>query len=109
MLGVSKAKHSCKSRLAPVNCVGLGLTDASCCLFNRNKEVVKHEPRQAIHTEKQLASAHKLDGAESLGICKAGQTVLARSMETQIWHKLADSVGGGFRKEIMASACHDAK
>ena len=70
---------------------------------------MKHEPRQAIHTEKQLASAHKLDGAESLGICKAGQTVLARLMETQIWHKLADSVGGGFRKEIMASACHDAK
>ena len=35
-----------------------------------------------------------LRGAESLGISKVGQTVLARLMESQIWHQLASSVGG---------------
>ena len=39
-----------------------------------------------------------------LGISKAGQTVLVRLMEAQIWHQLAGSVGGGFRKGTMASA-----
>ena len=50
-----------------------------------------------------------MGGAESLGISKAGQTVLARLMESQIWHQLAGSMGGGFRKEIMASAHLDAR
>ena len=31
---------------------GLCLTEASCCLFERILEVVKHEPRPAIHMEK---------------------------------------------------------
>ena len=30
----------------------LGLTEASCCLFARIWEIVKHEPRLAIHMEK---------------------------------------------------------
>ena len=30
--------------------------------------------------------------------------VLVRLMESQIWHQLARSVGGGFRKGTMASA-----
>ena len=59
--------------------------------------------------EEHLGWAHKLGGAESLGISKAGQTMLAKLMETQIWHQLASSVGGGFRKGTMASACLDAR
>ena len=49
--------------------------------------------------EKHLGWAHKLGGVESLGISRAGQTVLARLMESQIWHQLSGSVGGGFRKD----------
>ena len=34
--------------------LGLELTEASCCLFDRIYEDVKHEPRPVIHVEKQL-------------------------------------------------------
>ena len=71
--------------------------------------MVKHEQRPAIHMEKQLGWTQKLGGAESLGISKASQTVLARLMDSQIWHQLAGSFGGGFRKGTMASACLDAR
>ena len=47
--------------------------------------------------------------AESLGISKVGQIVLARLMESQIWHQLAGSVGGALSKGIMASAHLDAR
>ena len=50
-----------------------------------------------------------MGGAESLGISKSGQTVLARMMESQIWHQLANSVGEGLRKGTMASAHRDAR
>ena len=70
---------------------------------------MKHEPRAAIHKEKQLEWARNLCGAESLGISNVGPTVLARLTESQIWHHLANSVGGGFRKGTMASACLDAR
>ena len=50
-----------------------------------------------------------LGGAESLGISKEGQTVLARFMESQIWHQLAGSVRGGFRKGTIASGHLDAR
>ena len=53
--------------------------------------------------------AHKLDGAESLGISKVGQIALARLMESQIWHQLSGSIGGGFRKGTMDSAHLDAR
>ena len=89
--------------------LGLGLTEASCCLFDRTEEVVKHESRPPIHMEKQLGWAHRLCGVESLGISKVSQTVLARLMESQIWQLVAGSVGGEFRKEIMASACLDVR
>ena len=59
--------------------------------------------------EEQLGWAHKLGGAESLGVSKVGQTVLARLMESQTWHRLACSVGRGFRKGTMASICLDAR
>ena len=59
--------------------------------------------------EKQLGWVHKFSGAKSLGISKAGQTVLARLMESQIWHQLAGSMGGAFRKGTMASAHLDAR
>ena len=42
--------------------------------------------------EKQLGWACKLGGAESLWISKAGQTVTARLMESQIRHQHAGSV-----------------
>ena len=81
----------------------LGLSEASCCLFERIWEGVKCELRPAIHMEKGLGKA------ESLGISKAGQTVLARLMESQLWHQLASFVGAGFRKGTMASARLDAR
>ena len=59
--------------------------------------------------KKQLGWALKLGGAESLGISNVGQTVLSRSMESRIWHQLASSVEGGFRKGTMASADLDAR
>ena len=40
-----------------------------------------------------------MSGAESLGISRARQTVLARLMESQIWHQLAGSVSGGERTQ----------
>ena len=42
--------------------------------------------------EKQLGWICKLDGMESLQISRVRQTVLARLMESQIWHQLASSV-----------------
>ena len=69
---------------------------------------MKHEPRPAIYTEKQLGWADKLGGADSQGISRVGQTVLARWMESQIWHQFASSVGEGPRKGTMASPCLDA-
>ena len=59
---------------------------------------MKCEPRPAIHIEKQLELASRLGGAESLGISKVGQTVLARLMESQIWHQHIGCVRGRFRK-----------
>ena len=35
--------------------------------------------------------------------------MLARLMESQIWHQLASSVWGGFRKGTMASSGLDAR
>ena len=70
---------------------------------------MKHEPSPAIHMAKQLGWAHDLGEMESLGISKTGQTVLSRLTESQIWHQLAGSVGGKFRKETMDSVCIDAR
>ena len=53
---------------------------------------MKHEPRPAIHVEKLIGWVHKLGGTESLGISRVGQTVLARLMESQVWHQPAGSV-----------------
>ena len=39
-----------------------------------------------------------MSGKESQGISRAGHTVLARLMESQIWHQVVSSVWGGFRK-----------
>ena len=50
-----------------------------------------------------------LGRAGSLGISNVGQTVLSRSIESRIWHQLASSVEGGFRKGTMASADLDAR
>ena len=64
---------------------------------------------QSFIWESSFGWAHKLGGAESLGISRAGQTVLARLMDSQIWHQLAGSVGVGFRKGTMAPAHLDAR
>ena len=70
---------------------------------------MEHEPRPATHMEKQVGWAHKLVGAESLGISKLGQMVLAWMMESQICLQLASSVGVKFRKGKMASALLDGR
>ena len=73
----------------------------------RIKEVAKHEPKPAIHMEKSLGWTHKLGGTVSQGICREGQMVLTRLMESQVWHHPANSVallGGRFRKGTVTSA-----
>ena len=70
---------------------------------------MQQEPRPAIHMEKQLGWARELGGAGSLGIFKAGQTIFARLMESQIWRQLIGSMGREFRKGTMASAHLDAR
>ena len=67
---------------------------------------MKHEPRPAIHMEKQLL---KLGGAESLGMSKLSQTVITKLMGPQMWHQLAGSMGGAIRKGTMTSAHLDAR
>ena len=67
-----------------------------------------HEPRPAIHMEKQLRWACNLGWAESL-VSKVGKAMLARLMESQMWHQLAGSVRGGFRKATMGFAHLDAR
>ena len=77
-------------------CCGDGrLSEAGCCLFERIYEVVKHDPRQAIHMEKLLFMAISWVGQSLKGsnlISKVGQTVLARLTESQIRHLLVGSV-----------------
>ena len=70
---------------------------------------MQQEPRPVIHMEKQLGWAYKLGAAESLGICKVGQSMLGKLMESQLWHQPAGSVGGGPKKGTMASAHLDAR
>ena len=54
----------------------LVLTEVTCCLFDRIYE--------AVNRAKHRGWTSKLGGVESLGISKAGQTVLDRLMESQI-------------------------
>ena len=89
--------------------LGPGLPEASFCLYERILEIVKLEPRPAIHMERHIGWTRKLCETESLGISKVGQIVLARLIESQIWYQLAGSVGGGFRKSIMVSVHLDAR
>ena len=70
---------------------------------------MKHEPRPAIHMKKLHWWALKLGGTESLGISKAGQTVLPSMMESQIWHQPTGFVEGEFGKGKMASPHLDAR
>ena len=56
--------------------------------------------------EKQLEWAHKLGGVESLGIFKAGQMVLARLAESQIWHQPAGYMGEGLKKMVVFVRLH---
>ena len=46
---------------------------------------------------------------KSLGITKVSQSVLARFLESQIWHQLASCVGRVFRNGTMASARLDTR
>ena len=66
--------------------------------------------KTAIHMEKLLGWASKLGREESLGISKAVQIILARLMESQVWHQSAGSMalhGGRLRKEIVSSSRPD--
>ena len=60
---------------------------------------MKHEPRPAIHMRSSLGGPVSWVG-QSVGISKAGQMVLARLMELQVWHQLGSSVlcGAGLEK-----------
>ena len=42
-------------------------------MFERIWDIVKHEPRPAIHMEKQLGWVHESGGTESQGISGQGQ------------------------------------
>ena len=57
-----------------------------------------------IIMEMQLGWAHKLGGIEPLWISKVGHTVLARLLESQMWHQPTGSVGGRLSKGTMTSA-----
>ena len=50
-----------------------------------------------------------MGGVESLWISKAGHTVLARLMKSQIWHQPTSSVRGSLSKGIMVPAHPDAR
>ena len=50
-----------------------------------------------------------MSGVEPLWISKTGLTVLARFMESQIWHQPTGFVGGGLSKGTMASAHPNAR
>ena len=69
----------------------LELPEASCYLFDRGYEVVKNEPRPAIHMEKQLGWVYKLCGTVSRNI-QGRSNILARLVESQIWHQPAGPV-----------------
>ena len=56
---------------------------------------MRPEPRPSIHMGKQLVWVYNLSGVEFLGVFKAGQTVLASLMESQMCHSLAGSVWVG--------------
>ena len=56
--------------------------------------------------EKQFWWANKLGRAEPPGISKVSQTVLARLIESQTWHLLANSVRQRFSKGTMVSSAH---
>ena len=89
MLGLEIPRQSQVMKLILLLLVpSLELTEAGCCLLR----LWAYETRPAIHMEKQLEWAHTLVGAESLWIPKAGQTVLCRLMESQIWYHPAGSM-----------------
>ena len=68
---------------------------------------MKQEPRLVIRMGKQLGWAHKLGGTVSRDLQDG--SMLARLMESQIWHPPVGSVGGGCRRGTMASACLNAR
>ena len=70
---------------------------------------MKHEPRLAIHVEKQLGWAQKVGWTESLGISRVGQTVLARLLESQVKRQPTSSVGGELSKGFKTSTRPDAR
>ena len=82
----------------PLLVPGLGLTETSCCLFERIYKVVKDEPRPAIHMGKQFGWACKLGGVESQGISRVGK-LLARLMGSQICGVCHFVWGGGVQKK----------
>ena len=64
-------------------------------------EVVEHEPRPAIHIEKQLGWVRKLGGAES-GDLEGGSNSVSQIDEVSDMLPACQLCGGGSRKGIMA-------
>ena len=71
MLGMEGPRQS-----QPVNLIWLllGLTEASCCLFDKIQE-----PRTATLTEKKLGWSCKLGGVEPLWNSKVGHTQVSQN------------------------------
>ena len=88
-----------------------GLPEASCCVFERILEVVKHEPKPVIHMEKLLLTAASWVGWNPRG--SLGQSrVLARFMESQMLYLSTSSVAlPAFLSErkLSPSSCPEAK
>ena len=69
---------------------------------------MQHESKPFIYMEKQLGWSVSWVGLSLWGSLSQVK-LLARLMESQIWHQLASFVGAGFRKGTMASARLDAR
>ena len=84
----------------------LGVTEASCCLFERIRKLCSMSQDQpAIPMGKQLGWAHKLGGTESQGVSKAGKNISQVDGVSDMTptYSICGSVEEGLRKRTMAS------
>ena len=92
MLGLETPRQSQAVNLGWLLLVpGLGLTEASCCLFERIYKVIQYSQDQLFIWKKQLGWANNLGEAESghLHVGSNSVTVLARLIESQIRYQPA--------------------
>ena len=87
-LGDSQVEPSCESRLAAASAGARDSLKPAVDCLRRFRKLCSMSQDQPFIRKSSLG----VDGAESLGISKAGETVLARLMESQIWHQPAGSM-----------------